>query len=379
MAHNRNPVFSDKKLACTISVALLCLLLLAFVFSPISGRIVGAILLLPAAAISLLCLKKRSILSIHKKIVLLIMSVMGLLYISLYYLTGIGYGLYYAAVRLSLSSFFKYILPITLIIIASEIIRRILLSQESKAISAASYFICVFSEILIDSSLRSVHTFNQLIDLLGYTVFPAVTANVLYHYLSQRYGAAPNISYRLITSLFPYIIPYTPKLSAALYAFARLTAPLLILGFIVFLYGNKKKYALKKRSKWPVVLGSFTAILMISFVMLISCQFKYGLIVIATESMTDEINKGDAIIYTAYKNQPIEKGQILVFEKNKVKVIHRVVDIQNINGVTRYYTKGDANQESDPGYITEAEIIGLTDMKIPYIGMPTIWMHQLYS
>jgi signal peptidase len=95
--------------------------------------------------------------------------------------------------------------------------------------------------------------------------------------------------------------------------------------------------------------------------------------------MTGELNRGDAIIFERYEDQTIEEGQVIVFEKGKNKVVHRVVEVQNINGVTRYYTKGDANEDNDAGYITRAEIIGLTDYKIPYVGMPTLWVRELFS
>ena len=379
MTCNRNFAFSDKKTAYILSASLLVLLLLAFIIPQVSGRIVGAVVLLPATAITSIFLKKRSILSINTRTVLMIMSVMGLLYLTLYYMTGIVYGLYYAAVRLSVSSLFKYILPITAIIIASEIIRSILLAQASKGLSVLAYFICFIAEVLITSNLWGIRTFNQFSDVLGQAFFPAVTANILYHYLSKRYGVYPNIVYRLIITLFPYIIPYTSQLSPALYSFARLVIPLIIYNFIDALYEPKRRYALQKKSKWSAVITAITLVLMILFVMLISCQFKYGMVVIATESMTGEINKGDAIIYTRYDDQTIEEGQVIVFKKNKNMIVHRVVDIQNINGVTRYYTKGDANNDMDAGYITDAEIFGLTDLKVAYIGVPTVWLREMFS
>jgi signal peptidase I len=307
------------------------------------------------------------------------MSVMGLLYLTLYYLSGAVYGLYHAVVRLSISSFFEYIVPITVIIIASEIVRSILLAQESRFSSVLAYLICFFAELLISANIENIRTFNQFADILGYVVFPAVTSNVLYHYLARRYGKYPNISYRLITTLFPYIIPYTSQLSPALYSFARLVIPLIIYWFIDSLYERKRRYALGKKSRLSIAVSAAVLLLMLSFMMLISCQFKYGMIVIATESMTGELNKGDAIIYVAYDDQTIEEGQVVVFSRNKNKVVHRVVDVQNINGVTRYYTKGDANQDNDAGYITDAEIVGLTDFKISYIGMPTLWVRDIFS
>ena len=111
--------------------------------------------------------------------------------------------------------------------------------------------------------------------------------------------------------------------------------------------------------------------------MLISCQFRFGAIVIATESMTGEINKGDMIIYEAYKGQQIEEGQVIVFLHNDNQIIHRVARIETVGNETRYYTKGDANSAEDSGYRTDADIIGLTDVKIAFVGYPTLWLREL--
>ena len=118
---------------------------------------------------------------------------------------------------------------------------------------------------------------------------------------------------------------------------------------------------------------------MIGTVMLVSNQFKYGSLVIATGSMTGELNKGDVVIFESYTSQPIIEGQVIVFEKYDVMVVHRVVDIEIINGRTRYYTKGDANEDRDDGFITNAEIVGLARKKLPVLGYPTLWMRSLFK
>ena len=72
-----------------------------------------------------------------------------------------------------------------------------------------------------------------------------------------------------------------------------------------------------------------------------------------------------------------EFGFILIPKDNK-KVIHRVVDIISVNSNVRYYTKGDANDNNDEGYITSNEIKGLYKFKIKYIGYPTIWIRDIF-
>ena len=379
MLRNRNFIFTDKKAAYTISICLLVLLLLTFIFLPsVSGRIVGAIILVPAAAIASIILKKRSILSMNSRMVLLIMSIMGVLYVALYYMTGLICGLYYALIPLSVRSFFKYILPITVIIIASEIVRRVLLAQDSKWLSAIAFLNCFVGEVLINTSLQGIRTFSHFADLIGYTIFPAVTANVLYHYLSKRYGGYPCMVYRLVITLFPYIIPYTSQLSAAIYSFVRLAVPLLIYIFIDALYEKKRRYAIVKNTG-SVVATVAMAILMISFVMLISCQFRYRLLVIATGSMEGEINKGDAVIYEEYGDKHVKEQDVIVFRQKDRRIVHRVVAIERIDGVTRYYTKGDANEDLDAGYITDADIEGIVLFKIAYFGQATVLLKEAFQ
>ena len=120
-------------------------------------------------------------------------------------------------------------------------------------------------------------------------------------------------------------------------------------------------------------------LIMLAFVLLISCQFRYCLLVIATESMTGEINKGDAIIYEKYTDQIIEEDRVIVFNKNDLVYVHRVIDVTRIDGQNRYFTKGDANDDADSGFITDADIIGVVDLKVPYVGYPTLWLRQAFK
>ena len=88
---------------------------------------------------------------------------------------------------------------------------------------------------------------------------------------------------------------------------------------------------------------------------------------------------GDVAIYESYDKQPLVEGQVIVFEQGSSMIVHRVVDIKIINGVARYYTQGDANKDLDAGYITDADIIGLVNLKLPYFGYPTLWIRSLFN
>ena len=114
--------------------------------------------------------------------------------------------------------------------------------------------------------------------------------------------------------------------------------------------------------------------------MLISCQFRYGILVIGSGSMTGTINKGDAIIYERqHKDEEIKIGDIIVFYNDKVKVIHRVIDKKDFGNGIHYYTKGDANPNKDEGYRTEETIIGKVKLRVPYMGQLTIMLNEFFE
>lgn len=95
--------------------------------------------------------------------------------------------------------------------------------------------------------------------------------------------------------------------------------------------------------------------------------------------MTGIIDKGDVIIYEEYKDQKINENQVVIFKSEKMVIIHRVVEIKNVDDETRYYTKGDANQKRDEGYITDSDIIGIYKFKIKKIGELTLAFNKLFE
>ena len=373
-------MYTDKKVLYTISGITLAVLLLAlFLPGEHSGRFVSAALLLPLAVITAFFVKKRSILSINKKEILLVTSVIGVVYLILYYLTGLFFGFYKNIYIFSVGNFFSFILPITVIIVASEAIRYVIRAQGNKIADVTSYISMVIAEALVYGNIPYIDTFNRFMDFVGLTLFPAVIANLFYHYISKRYGMYPNIAYRLITTLYLYIIPYVPAMSDSLYSMYKLAIPIAAYVFIDALYERKVRRALEKKSPLDTPITILAASLIIAFVMLISNQFRFGALVIATPSMTGELNVGDAAIFERYDEQIIVEGQVIVFDQKDSKIVHRVVDIEKINGETRYYTKGDANDDVDPWVVLDGDIVGLVHMKVPFVGYPTIWLRSLFG
>lgn len=373
----------DNKALYVLSTVLLAgLLFLMLVDVPLDAdrlRWAEAAFLLVLTLATCFVIRRRGIHSIRKREVFLVAAAIGVLYVVFSQMTGLAFGYYKNPYFANTDMILKRALPYAVIIISVEVIRAVFLAQKSKLAAVACFAIGILSESLMLSNVHGITSFNKFMDLVGMTLFPALTANILYNYVGKNFGAAPNVAFRLITTLYIFAVPTTTAMPDALSSCLKIVLPLLMLVFLSSMYEKKRRYALEKGSKLGWVATALAVAIAVGIAMLISCQFRYGALVIATESMTGEINKGDMILYERYEGQRIEEGQVIVFLQNDNKIVHRVIEVERLADETRYYTKGDANDSPDAGYRTDEDIFGLTDTKIPYVGQPTLWLRELIS
>lgn len=318
----------DKKKIYIVSLSALAAILLAL-FAPVGmGRPLAAVLLLLTAAAACFFIKKRTALSLNSKTVLLIVGTIGLLYLMFYYVSGLHFGFTKTGYGLKADIIFRLTLPIAAIIAASEILRYVLCAQKDRVASVFAYVICLLGDIVICSNLAGITNFATFMDVIGLTLFPGLLYHLLYNYLSLRYGPWPNLVYRALTVWAFYLIPYGSAISDSLVALFNMLLPIAIWFFIDALYEKKRRYALRKASRFSkvasVILTVLVLVIMVGTVMLVSNQFRFGALVIATDSMTGELNKGDVAIFERYEEQFIAEGQVIVFEQSKSMIVHRV-------------------------------------------------------
>ena len=368
----------DIKRTYIIEIILVAILATCTLFSLTINKWFSAGLLVISAITVSLLIKRSKMLKSNKKKIFIIMVVFGIIYVALFYMFGLYTGFYSQTNTFSLKTIFNYIIPITMIIISTEVIRSKLLTND-KTISIV--IVAIFGTLVDITMYLDVYGFNNLdsfLGLLGFVSFSAIAGNILYTYISRKYGKEPVIAYKLITILYMYIIPVMPNVYIYFRTFVRLIYPLLIYGYLERYYNDEK---LKKRPKEikqqniSLIIGSITTIIIIA---LVSCKFLYGVLVIGSESMSGSIEKGDVIVFKSKKNN-IKEGDVIVFKKEKIKVVHRVIAIKNVNNEFRYYTKGDANIMADEKYVTKSDLMGKVLIRIRYIGKPTLWLRQLFD
>ncbi len=363
-----------------IEVILIIILCLAFFVSNIFDRKILAVILALGAVATKLFVKKKKQKSFYSRQVTWLMVGFGVIYLLVFYLMGIYFGYYKSPTQFGIKTIINYIIPFTVIVVSSELIRQTLIVQKGKTSKVLLTLSMILIDLVVYSGVYDVFNLEEMLTVVGFILFASVACNLLYNYISYRYGSEGIILYRLLTILYAYFIPYIPDIYIFFRSFLRMLYPYIIYLVLEYTY-SKSNYAVAYKDKKKNIITTTVLVIVMSLLIgLISCRFTYGVLVIGSGSMTGTMDKGDAVFYKKYDtSKQLKTGQIIIFSKDNLKVVHRIVKMENINGEIRYYTKGDSNATIDVGFITDENIIGKTVFKIPYIGYPTLWLRDIFS
>lgn len=329
--------------------------------------------------ISFTFFKKVKKFSLNNKKVFIQMLVFALIYVIGYYFIGIYSGFYKNPMVANIKIEIKYLIITTLIIVLSELIRYILISSKEKH----SLILIVVSMIIIDvilyAQIYDLTKLDDLLAMLGLIIFASIAENLFYNYICIQFGYKPVIIYRFITILYAYVIPILPEMHTYFKAIIRIVYPYFIYLFLDNIYSSNDEI-ISRTTKTKKIVSSISVIIIgLILASIISCKFYIGAIAIGSDSMKRTIDKGDAVIYVKYTNQNLRIGDIIIFKKNNIKLIHRIIKIENVNNELRFTTKGDNNSTEDQGYITSIDIMGISKVKLKYIGYPSILLGEFFN
>lgn len=311
-----------------------------------------------------------------------------LIYIAIYYITTYLFGLFIGFNKNVYSSniilILKNIVPIIILIPLSELLRYIINSKikDNYILLGLSIFVFTLIDTTITIQASSFKNFYDTLKVIGLFVLPSLSKNYLLTYLTIKVSYKPNLVYRYLMELPRYILPIVTSFGVYIESVIYISFPIIV---FIIIYND-----FKKREKKNIILSSkfkkntkfiyyIVTIILITIVSLTSGYFKYQAIVIATGSMTPNINKGDMVVIekVAPKDaKKLKEGEVLAFKREDKIVVHRIYKIYTSGNEIFFKTKGDHNNAPD-GYLTEAkEILGTVKFNIRYIGYPTVALYE---
>lgn len=96
--------------------------------------------------------------------------------------------------------------------------------------------------------------------------------------------------------------------------------------------------------------------------------FGWKPFIVLSGSMETEIMTGDLVVTKEINTSKLKEGDVIAFKKDGYVTTHRIESIENVDGETRYITKGDNNNVEDEGYVTEDMVEGIFKSKITGLG-----------
>lgn len=310
--------------------------------------------------------------------------IMLLIFFLLFYLSGLFLSFAKVGNYYTLHNIITFIVPIILTICIKEFLRYQVLtkSEGSKLLNIASCILFIFIDITTTIYYTDFSSKHSIFIFLALTLLPAISTNISCSYIVKKTGYKPVLMYSLIMNLYMYLLPIIPNPNEYITSLIRFLLPVLVAYRIYVFYkkDSEEEEEEVKNSKTGKYITLFISSMVVIFLVYItSGYFKYWAVAIISGSMHPTIDRGDVVIIEKINKDytRLKEGQVIAYKYNGIIVVHRLVKILKIDDTYYFYSKGDANKDIDNYQIEEDMIIGVVNLKVPYIGYPTVWLNTM--
>ena len=310
-------------------------------------------------------------------------SIIFLVSFIIYYIFGIFIGFARTDNYFTFFGIRTFIIPYILMIIFREYLRSQMLNKAEKS-KILTVITCILF-ILLDFSNRynagSLGNNYSKFLFIALTFLPIISNNIVCTYIAKKVGYKPNILWMLVAGLYEPLMPFVPDIGLYIESLIRFLFPfILMLNVYRFFEKRAKDIPISYTKKRRYIGIPLLALIVFILAYFVSGLFKYYAIAIATGSMRPNIQVGDVVIVDQhYDYKKLKIGDVIAYKYDGIIVAHRLCDIVVIDDDYYFYTKGDANEERDNYIIYPNTIVGIIKKKIPYIGLPTVWLNQLFE
>ncbi|MBR3116308.1 MAG: signal peptidase I [Bacilli bacterium] len=322
--------------------------------------------------------------NVNRKRVFTSVSIVVLAYFLVTYLVGLMVGFTRTIYNsFSITNLTKNILPVVLIIGFSELTRFIFIdkSNKNKYLTILSFVVFFLFTASYNYKLYDFSVYNDIFQYIGIIILGNISTNIFLTIQCKNTGFVNNIIYRLVMEVYVFIVPFTPTLGPYVTAVLAILIPV-ICAFVVYNTVKKDKLDKPPKSRRKNIIAAMLVFIVIIVVMSNSGFFKYQNMTIGSNSMKPYMSKGDVIILEKLDKKEmrdLKKGDILVFRYNTKIIAHRIYEVIDNGSEIMFRTKGDANDQIDNTLIREPDVIGVLRYRIRYIGLPSIWIQELFK
>ena len=301
----------------------------------------------------------------------------------LYYILGIFIGFVRPENYLTFNGFKNLIFPYIMMIVLKEYLRYQMAnkSEGSKLLTICVCILFIMLDIANNTSIMTVSGKYGTFLYLALTFLPIITNNITCMYIVKKVGYKPNIFWLFVANMYYIFLPIVPNSGLYIESLIRFLFPMILMYNVYAFYLKRDKNIPISYEKKAIYIDiPILAVIVFALAYFISGYFRYYAIAVATGSMTPKIKVGDVVIVDQHtKYQTLKEGEVIAYKYDNVIVVHRLVEIVVVGEDYYFYTKGDANNAKDNYIIYPNMIVGRANFKIPYVGLPTVWVNDLFK
>jgi len=218
--------------------------------------------------------------------------------------------------------------------------------------------------------------------LIGGTLIPAASENLLAAYLAISAGPLASMAYLGLMQAFEWLSPILPDLPWLVTAFVGALVPLL--GLMAL---NRQENlpteeaaaqaAGKEKEPEKASAGSWLLVLMLAVgvIWLNSGALGVRPSLISGNSMNPTLYPGDVVITRFIPAEQVQVGDVIRFHRDGIDVVHRVKEVQSNGSAPVFITRGDNNNVDDEPVMAD-QLQGKVILTIPKIGWIGIFFRR---
>jgi len=211
------------------------------------------------------------------------------------------------------------------------------------------------------------------------TILPTLAESMLASFLALMGGPLAAIAYRGILQAFWWFCPILPNLPWAFKGLIGVVVPIVGLVLANSLRSRRQPGQARREKEGSLAGWIVTTVVAVALIWFAVGLFPMQPTTIISGSMRPTLEVGDVVIVAKVSADTVKPGDIIQFrEAEGVTTVHRVVEIQEIEGKKVFITQGDANREPDATPVLPANVVGKAVFSIPKVGWAAIAVKEFF-
>ena len=300
----------------------------------------------------------------------------SLAFIILVFLSGFVFGFTPTTFDNTLLGIIKNVYCFVIVLLFQEYIRYYLINSVRRKTKVYLLITLIFT--LFDLALTFRLTTYSILNHILITTVPIFLVNALSSYLAYKKSLYSSFIVKAVLTTTFLLVPVIPNFKTSIFIILEILYYLAIYLSIARESKNLSdvdtKIKVNKNKGLKYAILTFVTII-VSFIIGV---FYFAPLAISNDLMEPNLSFGDMAVYKKVTDiTTLRPDNIIVYVKDEKLTVKRIDSMTSRNGKIYIKTKGDKPNTISDYSITEEDVIGLYQFKIPYAGYPSALIYKL--